>query len=228
MLTAFLLLSLLALVLVLTLTYLYKRSREKLLYQAPGDYEVHGVAGQSLETARMRIRKENREKGIIGEHGVADTLETLARKYGFVVLHDLSIKGSSANIDHILVTEKVVYVIDAKNYRGIVKIGPSKEGKKVLRVGGYDRTNLAEKLKTYSEKVQESLEAAGIDVKVIPLLAFYKATFHKDSPASINGVTVNVHGIENELRRNAKSKLIGAHPSLIASKILEDFPEKSA
>ena len=227
MFTAFLLLTLLALALVLALIFLYKKSREKLLYQAPGDFEIHGVAGQSLEKAKMRIRKENREKGLVGEHGIAEVLENLAEKYQLVVLHDLSVKNTKANIDHILITDKVVYVIDAKNYTGIVKIGPDKDGKKVLKVGRYDQTKLAEKLKVYSEKVRESLEAAGIDVKVIPLLAFYKATFHKDSPALINGVTVNVHGIENELRRNAKSKLTGAHPSLIASKILEEFPEKT-
>jgi hypothetical protein len=228
MMTGFLLVSLLLLAIVFTLIHLLKRSRQKSLHQAPGDYEVHGVAGQSLGTAKMRIRKENRQKGIVGEHGVADILESLARKYGLVVLHDLSIKESKANIDHILVTSKAIYVIDAKNYKGVVKIGSNKEGKKVLRVGGYDRTNLAEKLKIYSEKVRESLEAAGIEVKVVPLLAFYKATFQKDSPVSINGVIVNFHGIENELFRNAKIKLTGEHPSIIASKILEDFPEKDA
>jgi hypothetical protein len=168
------------------------------------------------------------DKGNQGEVAVGIFLDRYSNESGFFALHDRQIPRSKANIDHILITDRGVFVIDAKNYKGVVKIGSNKEGKKVLRVGGYDRTNLAEKLKIYSEKVRESLEAAGIEVKVVPLLAFYKATFQKDSPVSINGVIVNFHGIENELFRNAKIKLTGEHPSIIASKILEDFPEKDA
>jgi hypothetical protein len=202
-------------------------SRKKTLLLASGKTQIVGEAGKSLQSKGFRIREENRRKGLIGEIGVAEDLEALAVQYGLTVLHDLSMPDSDANIDHILISKKVVYVIDAKNYSGIVKIVPNKLGEKRLRVGKTDQTKLADKLRTYSDAISNHLEREGLKVKVLPLLAFYQATFHDDSAVTINGVTVNVFGIENELLRYANIKSQEIDVETVANLILAKFPPKT-
>jgi hypothetical protein len=201
-------------------------NRRKSLRNQAGTTAIHGNAANSLQTEKMRIRKVNRDKGVIGELGVAKDLDYLASEYGLIVLHDLSMPDTKANIDHILVTSKVVYVVDAKHYTGLVKVAPNKAGEKRLRVGKYDQTKLADKLKIYSDVVSRYLKEEGIEVRVIPLLAFYNATFHKDSAFSINGVTVNVLGIENELLRYANIKSEEVDIEHVANRLLAKFPPK--
>lgn len=201
-------------------------TRRKSLRNQAGTTAIHGTAANSLQTEKMRIRKVNRDKGVIGELGVAKDLDYLASEYGLTVIHDLSIPGSKANIDHILITRKAIFVIDAKNYKGIVKVTPNASGKKILRVGGRDQSLLVAKVKNYSESVSGYLEAEGIPIKVIPLLAFYQATFHEDSAMSVDGVTVNIFGIENELMRYANSKTQEFDISLLSILLLKGFPLK--
>lgn len=203
-----------------------ENSRKKSLRESGNEAVIHGEAAKSLQNNNFRIRKTNRDKGVIGELGVAEDLERLAVEYGLTVLHDLSIPGSKANIDHVLISPKVVYVIDSKNYTGIVKVSKGKDGVRRLRVGGRDQTALAEKLNTYAEKIQKVLLANNIEIKVLPLLAFYKATFHEDSQITINGVTVNVFGIENELLRYANLKAQPLETASVATALLKDFPPK--
>jgi hypothetical protein len=205
----------------------YKEKQKTKLKADGGRAATHGVAAKSLQNETFRIRKSNREKGVIGELGVAKDLEYLAQEYGLTVLHDLAIPGSKANIDHILISPKVVFVIDAKNYTGIVKVGAGKDGVKKLRVGGKDQTPLAEKLKGYAAKVDMLLKSENVGVKVVPLLAFYKATFHDESHLTINGVTVNIFGIENELLRYANLKSPSIDIGLVAEKILREFQLKA-
>lgn len=201
-----------------------EKSRRGLLLSQSGNTAIHGEAAKSLRSENFAVRKINRDKGVIGELGVAKDLEYLAHEYGLTVLHDLSIPGSNANIDHILVTSKVIYVIDAKNYSGIVKIHRNKDGEKVLKVGTRNQTILATKVSDYAERVNEYLKSENVRVKVLPLLAFYQAEFHEDSASSINGVSVNVFGIENELLRNANLKAIEIDIGSTAKLLLKKFP----
>ena len=212
---------------VIAISKLVENSRKKKLLSNNSTASVHGIAAHSLQNENFRIRKSNREKGVIGELGVAEDLEYLAQEYGLTVLHDLAISGSKANIDHILISPKAVFVIDAKNYTGLVKVGAGKDGVKKLRVGGKDQTPLAEKLKTYANKVEAFLKSENVGVKVVPLLAFYKATFHDESQLTINGVTVNIFGIENELLRYANLKSPSIDIELVAEKILGEFQLKA-
>lgn len=62
------------------------------------------------------------EKGAIREIRLGKVLDAMSAKHGFGVLHDRKIRSSVANIDHILVTERGIFVIDAKNYTGQVRI----------------------------------------------------------------------------------------------------------
>lgn len=203
-----------------------ENSRKKSLHNQAGVATIHGEAAHSIQTEKMRIRKANRDKGVIGELGVAKDLEYLAHEYGLTVLHDLSIPGTKVNIDHILISRKVVYVIDAKNYTGVVNVARNKAGKKTLRVAGRDQSILVSKANDYALVVREFLKSEGINIKVLPLLAFYQAKFHQDSAQSVDGVTVNVFGIENELMRYANIKGPENDPKIVATALLKEFPLK--
>ena len=197
------------------------------LRKQAGKKRVEGVAGNSLATEKMRIRKEARAKGLIGEEGVGELLEELADEFGLIVLHDLSMPDTKANIDHVLIQKKAVFVIDAKNYEGRVNIKKDSKGTLQLYVGGTKRTHLATKLKNYSEKIEQYLKDEGVTVKVVPLLAFYKASFHPDSKYEINGVMVNVSGIKNELMRFAVKNGSEFDQDQVADLILKEFPLKN-
>jgi hypothetical protein len=60
-------------------------------------------------------------KGASGERRVGRVLDSLSRK-GVTSLHDLSIPGSRANIDHVAVGPAGVFVVDAKRYKGKLQV----------------------------------------------------------------------------------------------------------
>jgi hypothetical protein len=63
-------------------------------------------------------------QGAAGEQRTARLLAALERQ-GWVVLHDLAIPGSRANIDHLVIGPGGVFVIDSKHYRGRLQLDPS-------------------------------------------------------------------------------------------------------
>jgi hypothetical protein len=65
------------------------------------------VLGDSQNTAAW-------DKGHKGEIAVGNTLNELVEENGWFVLHDRKILGSKANIDHILITDRGIFVVDAK------------------------------------------------------------------------------------------------------------------
>jgi cellobiose-specific phosphotransferase system component IIB len=221
-------LPLLCIFLILAIAYgAFRLYQVKSLREQAGTKRVEGVAGNSLATERMHIRKDARVKGLVGEEGVGALLEELADQFGLIVLHDLSMPDTKANIDHVLIQKKAVFVIDAKNYEGKVNIKKDSKGVMQLYVGGTKRTLLATKLKSYSQRIEKYLREEGITVKVVPLLAFYKASFHPDSRYEIDGVMVNVSGIKNELMRFAVRNGAEINQDLVANLILKEFPLKN-
>jgi hypothetical protein len=87
--------------------------------------------------------------------------ELSARCPGVVMLHDLRIPGSRANIDHIAVAPSGVLVIDAKRYRGKIRVDTPWRGPQRLRIAGRDRSKLVVGLDKQVSIVKESL--AGIE-----------------------------------------------------------------
>jgi hypothetical protein len=63
-------------------------------------------------------------RGVVGERRTARLLDPLERQ-GWVVLHDLAVPGSRANIDHLAIGPGGVFVIDSKQYRGRLHLDPS-------------------------------------------------------------------------------------------------------
>jgi hypothetical protein len=63
-------------------------------------------------------------RGAAGERRTARLLGPLQGQ-GWVVLHDLAVPGSPANIDHLVIGPGGVFVIDSKQYRGRLQLDPS-------------------------------------------------------------------------------------------------------
>jgi hypothetical protein len=63
-------------------------------------------------------------RGAAGERRTARLLGPLERQ-GWVVLHDLAVPGSRANIDHLVIGPGGVFVIDSKQYRGRLQLDSS-------------------------------------------------------------------------------------------------------
>jgi hypothetical protein len=59
-----------------------------------------------------------------GERRTARLLAPLER-HGWVVLHDLAVPGSRANLDHLALGLGGVFVIDSKHYRGRLQLDPT-------------------------------------------------------------------------------------------------------
>lgn len=127
-------------------------------------------------------------QGAVGEELMARRLEDLPET--FRVLHDRRIPGTRANIDHIVIGPPGVWVIDSKRYKnkrptlqvdgGIIR--PRTER---LRIGGRDRSNLVEGIRSQVERVTTSLDAG--DVSICGVLCFLEA----DWPLIGGSFTVN-------------------------------------
>lgn len=113
--------------------------------------------------------------GAVGEERLGARLNGLAGD-DVRVLHDRKLPGSSANIDHLVVTPAGVFVIDAKRYRGrprlVVDGGLLRPRVEKLTVGGRDRTTLVDGVLKQVEVVRG---VVGDDVPVRGVLCFVDA-----------------------------------------------------
>ena len=141
------------------------------------------------------------EKGAIGEQAIGALLDKLSLELSFKVLHDRAIPGSRANIDHILISDRGIFVIDSKNYRGMVRI--NSEGGiltslvETLYVGDRKQTTLVNGVKKQVALVQKALDEGKLVVPVKGLLAFYNAEWPLlFKPQEIDGVLLNSKGVK--------------------------------
>lgn len=93
-----------------------------------------------------------------------------------VLLHDRKLPGSRANIDHLAIAASGIWVIDAKNYTGMVErrdVGRWLTTDYRLYVGGRDRSKIAAGLGWQVQAVRTAL--CGADVPVHAALCFIEA-----------------------------------------------------
>ena len=119
------------------------------------------------------------EVGAVGEERLAKTLDALADR-GVRALHDRRIRGSKANIDHIVVSPGGVFVIDAKRYKGRpslrVEGGLIRPRTETLLVGRRDCTKLVVGVKHQVDLIRAALSEGDLaDVPVSGMLCFVDA-----------------------------------------------------
>ncbi len=127
-------------------------------------------------------------RGGQGEEAVGRSLTRAVGATG-VVLHDRSIPGSRANIDHLVIVPSGVWVVDTKRYRGRVQQRRGWFGASpMLFVHGHNRTNLVVGAVRQRQLVQKVLE---VRVPVHAALCFVDAEWGLFArPFAIDGVEV--------------------------------------
>jgi hypothetical protein len=161
------------------------------------------------------------QRGGRGEEQVGRFLSQVVGQAG-MVLHDRSLVGSRANIDHIAVVPSGVWVIDTKRYRGKVEPrGGWFRASSSLMVNHHDRTTLVNAAVGQRQLVQR---AVGPKVTVRSVLCFTDAEWgFMAKPFHINDVLVT-------WPRRLGAALAGAGPldrdqlEGLASTLSEAFP----
>jgi hypothetical protein len=85
-------------------------------------------------------------RGESGERAVAESLERRTEEGSAVLLHDRRMPKGRGNIDHLAVAPTGIYVIDAKDWKGKVRVSAPLFGTPKLTIGGRDRTKLIDGL----------------------------------------------------------------------------------
>ena len=128
------------------------------------------LLGPTAEQQRLSAREQRWADGARGEELLAATLG--GRCPGVLFLHDRRMPGSRANIDHIALAPSGVHVIDAKRYRGRIRVRRPLFGPPRLVIAGRDRTRLLTGLEHQVEAVRAALAEMGEAVPVHGCLCF--------------------------------------------------------
>jgi hypothetical protein len=106
-------------------------------------------------------------RGAVGEQRTARLLSPLERQ-GWVVLHDLAVPGSRANLDHLVIGPGGVFVVDSKHYRGRLQLDPSGR----LWHGRYPLTTV---LRAVSFEADRAVQVLADPHVVVPIVAVHGA-----------------------------------------------------
>ena len=182
---------------------------------APPDTGIAGGSAQKEYEKRHQRREERIDKqwgrfaGVVkflsddpqstrawakGSDGERRLAAHLLRAVGdrAVLLHDRKVPGTKGNIDHLAIAASGIWVIDAKNYKGMVErrdLGGWFKTDVRLYVAGRDRTKIADGLGWQVDAVRKAL--GGADVPVTSALCFIEAEWKLFAkPFQQNGVWV--------------------------------------
>jgi len=142
------------------------------------------ISGDAQSTAAWK-------RGSIGESKVAAALAQLPEVR---VLNDRRVPGTRGNIDHIAVASSGVFVIDAKSYKGVIRVrnrGGWLERYERLYVGRRDCSSLADGLVWQVTAVQRVLDSVSDQfgsTSVQPVLCFVNGEWSTFAPHAFRGV----------------------------------------
>jgi len=165
-------------------------------------------------------------RGAEGERLLGARLDDCADA-SVIVLHDRRIPGSRANIDHLVVTSGLVFVIDAKRYAGEVRrrrVGSLFRREERLYVGRRDCTNLVAASNKQAHVVGNALVDEHPSIRVLPVLCFVGGDWGLFScPFELDGVLVTWPKFLAEvvLKRAGRSADVA---NVIAARAAERFP----
>jgi hypothetical protein len=151
-----------------------ERRRQRRLQNAPPKWSLRWLIatlfGPSAKEKREIADEKNWATGAQGERLLA--AELARRCPNVLMLHDRRMPNSRANIDHIAVAATGLYVIDAKRYRGAIKVVTPLFGASKLKIAGRDQTNLVDGLGKQIAVVQDALADVAPKVPVHGCLCF--------------------------------------------------------
>jgi Nuclease-related domain len=113
--------------------------------------------------------------GASGEREVAATLERRTAQSPTIILHDRRMPGGHGNIDHLAIAPTGLFVIDAKNIKGKVRVANPMFGPPRLMISGRNRTKLIDGLDRQVAAVLDALTLCGHGVPVQGALCFTTA-----------------------------------------------------
>ncbi len=113
-------------------------------------------------------------RGAMGEQKLAEALDGVP---DLKILHDRRVPETRGNVDHIVVAPAGVFVVDAKFYKGLIRIrdvGGLFKTDKRLYVGSRDCSHLAENMGWQVKAVLKALVVAGFNPTppITPVLCF--------------------------------------------------------
>jgi len=152
--------------------------------------------------------------GALGEEKLA---RELAEVPGLQALNDRRVRGTRRNIDHIVIAPAGVFVIDAKNDKGMVDIrnrGWLFRPAYRLTVGGRDCSSMADNMAWQVEAVAAVLDGANPMPPITPVLCFLEA----DWP--LFGAPDKFRGVRLEGPRSIK-RLVTAEAILEPAQVAE-------
>lgn len=159
--------------------------------------------------------------GASGERRVGRMLDRVKWK-GIHVLHDRTIPGSRANIDHIAVTSTGVFTIESKAYAGRLEV-TSRSSQ--LWVNRRDRSNLLDQARRQASAVSGVLAAADLaSVPVTPVLCFVDTNLPLLMPKRVGGVMVcSPRTLRRRLVRHDSGDLSSDQTAAVAERLAAMF-----
>jgi len=139
--------------------------------------EAHRWIGGLLLALRREPQHELAfRRGQLGEKAVAASLERRTGHGPSILLHDRRMPGGLGNIDHVAIAPTGVFVIDAKDIKGKLRVGNPLFAAAKLLVAGRNRTELIDGLDRQVLAVRGALASNGhSNVPVQGVLCFTRA-----------------------------------------------------
>jgi hypothetical protein len=174
-----------------------------------------GLVGAVIALAAWRARPDpdpdRWRRGADGEAATAALLARLPRRW--VVLHDLAVPGSGANIDHLVIGPTGVWVVDTKTTRARVRVGRG-------AVWAGDRPIDTDPVAWEAQVVSERLA-----VGAVPLVAVHGDGLRRRGKRSGGVRVVPARALIRRLRRGRRV-LSGTEITVLAELAAEVFPRR--
>jgi hypothetical protein len=151
--------------------------------------DAHPRIGDLLvKVSRAPQRETAFRSGELGELAVGAMLDERAAKGPLMVLHDRRMPRGRGNIDHLAVAPSGVFVIDAKQYSGKVRVADAGFRGLRLVIADRDRTKLLDGLDRRVSVVRDALAAHGhADVSGHGVLCFTTADLPRFKTLEVRG-----------------------------------------
>lgn len=187
--------------------------------------DSHPLIGGMLLTLRSAPQHEVAfHKGEVGEQAVAASLEKRTANGPAIILHDRRIPGGHGNIDHLAIAPTGVFVIDAKNIHGKVRVLKPLFGAPGLLINERNRTKLIDGLDRQVSIVSHALEASGHpDVPVQGVLCFTTADLPLLGTLQMRGHLM-LHSKALAKQLNASGSLQPSMISTLARALAQSLP----